>query len=46
MLFNSFQFAVFFPIVAALYFLNTTFIRKNYISQTILLAASLYFYSC
>lgn len=46
MLFNSFQFAVFFPIVAVLYFLNTTFIRKNYISQTNLLAASLYFYSC
>ena len=46
MLFNSIKFAIFFPIVALLYFLNTSLLRKNFVSQALLLSASLYFYAC
>lgn len=46
MLFNSIEFAIFFPIVALLYFLNTSLLRKNFVSQALLLSASLYFYAC
>lgn len=46
MLFNSIEFLVFFLIVSSLYFANTYFLRKNFISQLLLLASSLYFYAC
>jgi D-alanyl-lipoteichoic acid acyltransferase DltB (MBOAT superfamily) len=47
--FNSWQFLVFLPIVAAGYFIITTKIhaaRSNTVSQAFLLAASLFFYAC
>lgn len=46
MLFNSLKFAIFFPVVATLYFLNVSFIKRNFVSQLLLLSASLYFYAC
>jgi D-alanyl-lipoteichoic acid acyltransferase DltB (MBOAT superfamily) len=47
--FNSWQFLVFLPIVAAGYFIIATKIRaarSNTVSQAFLLAASLFFYAC
>ncbi|GHU59651.1 alginate O-acetyltransferase [Spirochaetia bacterium] len=49
--FNSWQFLVFFPVIAVLYFAVTAWVRKNadrtlVRSQLLLLAASLFFYMC
>ncbi|GHV43646.1 alginate O-acetyltransferase [Spirochaetia bacterium] len=44
--FNSWQFLVFFPVIAVLYFIVTARVRKNALSQLLLLAASLFFYMC
>lgn len=46
MLFNSLSFFVFFPLVAAAYFACGRLARRSMASQTLLLAASLYFYAC
>ena len=46
MLFNSLKFLCFFPIVALLYFFCVRILKKNWINQLLLLAASLYFYMC
>lgn len=46
MLFNSLSFFIFFPIVAALYFMCSHFVKKNMVNQIMLLCASLYFYAC
>lgn len=46
MLFNSIQFALFFPIVCIAYFFVTHKIKSNTASQILLLAASLFFYAC
>lgn len=46
MLFNSFGFLVFFPLVCVAYFFVTHKVRKNIISQILLLAFSLFFYAC
>jgi D-alanyl-lipoteichoic acid acyltransferase DltB (MBOAT superfamily) len=44
--FNSWQFMLFFPVIAALYFVVTHRVRKNALSQGLLLAGSLFFYAC
>ncbi|GHV06785.1 alginate O-acetyltransferase [Spirochaetia bacterium] len=44
--FNSWQFLVFFPVITVLYFTVTARVRKNALSQLLLLAASLFFYLC
>lgn len=46
MLFNSFEFCLFFPIVCILYFICTHKINKNIVSQILLLTFSLFFYAC
>ncbi len=46
MLFNSVQFLIFFPIVFLCYFFCSLVIKKNIVTQTVLLAFSLYFYAC
>ncbi len=46
MLFNSLSFFVFFPLVAAAYFACGRLVRRSMAGQTLLLAASLYFYAC
>lgn len=46
MLFNSFEFFLFFPIVCVAYFFVTHRIKSNVASQILLLAASLFFYAC
>ena len=46
MLFNSLEFCIFFPIIFTLYFLSTHKIKRNLVSQIILLTASLFFYAC
>ncbi|GHV91063.1 alginate O-acetyltransferase [Spirochaetia bacterium] len=44
--FNSWQFLVFFPVIVVLYFIVTARVRKNALSQLLLLVASLFFYMC
>jgi D-alanyl-lipoteichoic acid acyltransferase DltB (MBOAT superfamily) len=44
--FNSWQFLVFFPVVGVLYFVITMKVRKNALTQGVLLGASLFFYLC
>jgi D-alanyl-lipoteichoic acid acyltransferase DltB (MBOAT superfamily) len=46
MIFNSWQFLVFFPVVAVGYFVLTMKLRNNTLSQLFLLAVSLFFYAC
>lgn len=46
MLFNSVQFLFFFPVVFLSYFFCTHIIKKNTITQAVLLAFSLFFYGC
>ena len=46
MVFNSIQFLFFFAIVAAAFFFVSHYIKKNWVSQVLLLVASLYFYMC
>lgn len=46
MLFNSIEFFIFFPTIVILYFFLVRVIKKNWINQLLLLAASLYFYAC
>lgn len=46
MIFNSIEFFIFFPAVVVAYFLNVAYIRKNIVSQILLLSVSLYFYAC
>ena len=46
MLFNSVQFYIFFLVISVLYFVCTHKIKKNWASQLLLLAASLFFYAC
>lgn len=46
MLFNSFEFWVFFVVVIIVYFISTYIVKKNLLTQTILLIASLFFYGC
>lgn len=46
MLFNSVEFCLFFPIICIAYFFCTHKIKKNIVSQILLLAASLFFYAC
>lgn len=45
MLFNSIEFLIFFPLVALLYFLAVKVVKKNWLTQVLLLASSLYFYA-
>ena len=46
MLFHSIEFFIFFPIIVILYLFLVRAIKKNWINQLFLLAASLYFYAC
>ncbi|ERJ93747.1 alginate O-acetyltransferase AlgI family protein, partial [Treponema lecithinolyticum ATCC 700332] len=46
MLFHSIKFFIFFPIVTILYLFFVRVIKKNWLNQLLLLAASLYFYAC
>jgi D-alanyl-lipoteichoic acid acyltransferase DltB (MBOAT superfamily) len=46
MIFNSWQFLVFFPAVAVGYFVLTRGLRNNTLSRLFLLAGSLFFYAC
>lgn len=46
MAFNSVQFLLFFPIVFCCYFFCTLVIKKNIVTQTVLLIFSLFFYAC
>ena len=46
MLFHSIEFFIFFPIIVILYLFLVRVIKKNWINQLFLLAASLYFYAC
>ncbi len=44
MLFNSLEYVVYFPAVVCLYFIATTFVRRNAVTRILLLSTSLYFY--
>jgi D-alanyl-lipoteichoic acid acyltransferase DltB (MBOAT superfamily) len=44
--FNSWQYLVFFPVVTVVYYFATMRLRKNFLSQSFLLTASLFFYGC
>jgi D-alanyl-lipoteichoic acid acyltransferase DltB (MBOAT superfamily) len=44
--FNSWQFLLFFPLTAVVFFILTMRLRSNTLSQIFLLAASLFFYAC
>ena len=46
MLFHSIEFFIFFPIIVILYLFLVRVVKKNWINQLFLLAASLYFYAC
>lgn len=46
MLFNSVQFLIFFPIVFVCYFFCSLVIKKNIVTQIVLLGFSLFFYAC
>lgn len=46
MLFNSFEFWLFFAIIFILYFICVHTLKSNFFSQIILLIASLFFYAC
>ncbi len=44
MLFNSFEYVLFFPLAVGLYFLAVRFIKRNWFTQLLLLVYSLFFY--